>query len=82
MEIARIVARCLWEEQRLLQTASTAAQVERSASCQISICAAVMLSSFKLFKRLKRLDAYFLTGRPSCKSQWDRCDREAADPGA
>uniref|UniRef100_A0A4W5RCS0 Signal transducer and activator of transcription n=1 Tax=Hucho hucho TaxID=62062 RepID=A0A4W5RCS0_9TELE len=26
MEIARIVARCLWEEQRLLQTATTAAQ--------------------------------------------------------
>lgn len=30
MEIARIVARCLWEEQRLLQTASTVAQVERA----------------------------------------------------
>lgn len=30
MEIARIVARCLWEEQRLLQTASTVAQVEKS----------------------------------------------------
>lgn len=29
MDIARIVARCLWEEQRLLQTASTVAQVER-----------------------------------------------------
>lgn len=28
MEIARIVARCLWEEQRLLQTATSAAQVE------------------------------------------------------
>lgn len=28
MDIARIVARCLWEEQRLLQTATTAAQVE------------------------------------------------------
>uniref|UniRef100_A0AAY4CXQ1 Signal transducer and activator of transcription n=1 Tax=Denticeps clupeoides TaxID=299321 RepID=A0AAY4CXQ1_9TELE len=27
MEIARIVARCLWEEQRLLQTATTAQQV-------------------------------------------------------
>lgn len=27
MEIARIVARCLWEEQRLLQTATSAAQV-------------------------------------------------------
>lgn len=27
MEIARIVARCLWEENRLLQTAATAAQV-------------------------------------------------------
>ena len=27
MEIARIVARCLWEESRLLQTAATAAQV-------------------------------------------------------
>lgn len=28
MEIARIVARCLWEEQRLLQTATSAAQVD------------------------------------------------------
>uniref|UniRef100_A0A8C6SP11 Signal transducer and activator of transcription n=1 Tax=Neogobius melanostomus TaxID=47308 RepID=A0A8C6SP11_9GOBI len=28
MEIARIVARCLWEEQRLLQTATTATQVQ------------------------------------------------------
>uniref|UniRef100_A0A673G819 Signal transducer and activator of transcription n=1 Tax=Sinocyclocheilus rhinocerous TaxID=307959 RepID=A0A673G819_9TELE len=28
MEIARIVARCLWEEQRLLQTATTAQQVD------------------------------------------------------
>ncbi|KAJ8364575.1 hypothetical protein SKAU_G00134060 [Synaphobranchus kaupii] len=27
MEIARIVARCLWEEQRLLQSATTASQV-------------------------------------------------------
>lgn len=32
MEIARIVARCLWEEQRLLQTATSAAQVERKAA--------------------------------------------------
>ena len=36
MEIARIVARCLWEESRLLQTAATAAQVspgqERAAA--------------------------------------------------
>ena len=30
MEIARIVARCLWEESRLLQTAATAAQVSGS----------------------------------------------------
>uniref|UniRef100_A0A8C4HT06 Signal transducer and activator of transcription n=1 Tax=Dicentrarchus labrax TaxID=13489 RepID=A0A8C4HT06_DICLA len=30
MDIARIVARCLWEEQRLLQTATSAAQVEKS----------------------------------------------------
>uniref|UniRef100_A0A8C9YCK7 Signal transducer and activator of transcription n=1 Tax=Sander lucioperca TaxID=283035 RepID=A0A8C9YCK7_SANLU len=30
MDIARIVARCLWEEQRLLQTATTAVQVEKS----------------------------------------------------
>lgn len=43
MEIARIVARCLWEEQRLLQTASTAAQVERSSSCKIKVCEALML---------------------------------------
>lgn len=28
MEIARIVARCLWEEQRLLQTATTVQQVD------------------------------------------------------
>lgn len=27
MDIARIVARCLWEEQRLLQTATSATQV-------------------------------------------------------
>lgn len=32
MEIARIVARCLWEETRLLQTAATAAQVRREAA--------------------------------------------------
>lgn len=30
MEIARIVARCLWEEQRLLQTATSAAQVQKA----------------------------------------------------
>lgn len=30
MDIARIVARCLWEEQRLLQTATSAAQVKKS----------------------------------------------------
>lgn len=29
MEIARIVARCLWEEQRLLQTATTVQQVDK-----------------------------------------------------
>lgn len=32
MEIARIVARCLWEESRLLQTAATAAQVRGSGA--------------------------------------------------
>uniref|UniRef100_A0AAQ4PX28 Signal transducer and activator of transcription 3 (acute-phase response factor) n=1 Tax=Gasterosteus aculeatus aculeatus TaxID=481459 RepID=A0AAQ4PX28_GASAC len=32
MDIARIVARCLWEEQRLLQTATTAVQTH-NASC-------------------------------------------------
>lgn len=32
MEIARIVARCLWEEQRLLQTATSAAQVEKNCA--------------------------------------------------
>lgn len=32
MEIARIVARCLWEESRLLQTAATAAQQGGQAS--------------------------------------------------
>uniref|UniRef100_A0A8C9VP67 Signal transducer and activator of transcription n=1 Tax=Scleropages formosus TaxID=113540 RepID=A0A8C9VP67_SCLFO len=31
MEIARIVARCLWEEQRLLQTAATASQDGQAA---------------------------------------------------
>nr|XP_023664944.1 signal transducer and activator of transcription 3 isoform X4 [Paramormyrops kingsleyae] len=31
MEIARIVARCLWEEQRLLQTATTASQDGQAA---------------------------------------------------
>lgn len=30
MDIARIVARCLWEEQRLLQTATSAAQVQKA----------------------------------------------------
>lgn len=30
MEIARIVARCLWEEQRLLQTATSTTQVYNS----------------------------------------------------
>lgn len=29
MEIARIVARCLWEEQRLLQTATSTSQVRK-----------------------------------------------------
>lgn len=33
MEIARIVARCLWEESRLLQTAATAAQVSGLGGC-------------------------------------------------
>uniref|UniRef100_A0A8C9TRR2 Signal transducer and activator of transcription n=1 Tax=Scleropages formosus TaxID=113540 RepID=A0A8C9TRR2_SCLFO len=33
MEIARIVARCLWEEQRLLQTAATASQVVLQDAC-------------------------------------------------
>lgn len=40
MEIARIVARCLWEEQRLLQTATSAAQVEPKAltfSCSLDM---------------------------------------------
>uniref|UniRef100_A0A7N8XFY6 Signal transducer and activator of transcription n=1 Tax=Mastacembelus armatus TaxID=205130 RepID=A0A7N8XFY6_9TELE len=32
MDIARIVARCLWEEQRLLQTATSAAQVQKHIS--------------------------------------------------
>uniref|UniRef100_A0A8D3E6Z1 Signal transducer and activator of transcription n=1 Tax=Scophthalmus maximus TaxID=52904 RepID=A0A8D3E6Z1_SCOMX len=31
MDIARIVARCLWEEQRLLQTATSAAQVGKKS---------------------------------------------------
>uniref|UniRef100_A0A8C6WIE0 Signal transducer and activator of transcription n=1 Tax=Neogobius melanostomus TaxID=47308 RepID=A0A8C6WIE0_9GOBI len=35
MEIARIVARCLWEEQRLLQTATTATQVQTLDKHQI-----------------------------------------------
>uniref|UniRef100_A0A7N6BP69 Signal transducer and activator of transcription n=1 Tax=Anabas testudineus TaxID=64144 RepID=A0A7N6BP69_ANATE len=33
MDIARIVARCLWEEQRLLQTATSAAQVQKPSRC-------------------------------------------------
>lgn len=32
MDIARIVARCLWEEQRLLQNATTASQVHKVTS--------------------------------------------------
>lgn len=35
MEIARIVARCLWEESRLLQTAATAAQVRLGRSAAL-----------------------------------------------
>lgn len=38
MEIARIVARCLWEESRLLQTAATAAQVRGSGVLGPSSC--------------------------------------------
>lgn len=37
MEIARIVARCLWEESRLLQTAATAAQVRGSGALGVPI---------------------------------------------
>lgn len=36
MDIARIVARCLWEEQRLLQTATAAAQVQNATpECRV-----------------------------------------------
>lgn len=40
MEIARIVARCLWEESRLLQTAATAAQVRprEETKCTMKMC--------------------------------------------
>lgn len=38
MEIARIVARCLWEESRLLQTAATAAQVRGSGALGSPLC--------------------------------------------
>lgn len=43
MEIARIVARCLWEESRLLQTAATAAQVSGfgHSAVTVPICLAV-----------------------------------------
>lgn len=37
MEIARIVARCLWEEQRLLQTATTAQQVNAHTHTRICV---------------------------------------------
>uniref|UniRef100_A0A672HLE6 Signal transducer and activator of transcription n=1 Tax=Salarias fasciatus TaxID=181472 RepID=A0A672HLE6_SALFA len=37
MDIARIVARCLWEEQRLLQTATSAAQVRGRSSPAVSL---------------------------------------------
>ena len=39
MEIARIVARCLWEESRLLQTAATAAQVRPGKKQALLTCA-------------------------------------------
>lgn len=58
MEIARIVARCLWEESRLLQTAATAAQVSgwgvlEPLSCcppssAVQVLGAVGSSSLKL----------------------------------
>uniref|UniRef100_A0A674MGC7 Signal transducer and activator of transcription n=1 Tax=Takifugu rubripes TaxID=31033 RepID=A0A674MGC7_TAKRU len=53
MEIARIVARCLWEEQRLLQTASTAAQVEKSSSCKIQVSLTFFKKSFPLAIRVQ-----------------------------
>uniref|UniRef100_A0AAQ4PKI2 Signal transducer and activator of transcription n=1 Tax=Gasterosteus aculeatus aculeatus TaxID=481459 RepID=A0AAQ4PKI2_GASAC len=37
MDIARIVARCLWEEQRLLQTATTAVQVVNMNTCKPAV---------------------------------------------
>lgn len=44
MEIARIVARCLWEESRLLQTAATAAQVRLGKKQCYRRCASVLVS--------------------------------------
>lgn len=38
MDIARIVARCLWEEQRLLQTAASAAQVRTGTPSGSTTC--------------------------------------------
>ncbi|KAA0705838.1 Signal transducer and activator of transcription 3 [Triplophysa tibetana] len=48
MEIARIVARCLWEEQRLLQTATTAQQVTRTSMNKHNIV------KYKIFWELNR----------------------------
>ncbi|XP_030889647.1 signal transducer and activator of transcription 3-like [Leptonychotes weddellii] len=49
MEIARIVARCLWEESRLLQTAATAAQ-ETNMKSLVYILPYLFPGSYKLQK--------------------------------
>lgn len=48
MEIARIVARCLWEESRLLQTAATAAQVSGSSVLGPPSCRPPMLCGYSV----------------------------------
>uniref|UniRef100_A0A672HKX6 Signal transducer and activator of transcription n=1 Tax=Salarias fasciatus TaxID=181472 RepID=A0A672HKX6_SALFA len=51
MDIARIVARCLWEEQRLLQTATSAAQVRGRSSPAVSL--ADMEQKMKMLENLQ-----------------------------
>lgn len=88
MEIARIVARCLWEEQRLLQTATTAQQVTRTSMNEHNIV------QYKIFWKLKRClitlslaskatipFSFISVGRSGHSPHGHRGHRETADIG-
>uniref|UniRef100_A0AAR2ITV3 Signal transducer and activator of transcription n=1 Tax=Pygocentrus nattereri TaxID=42514 RepID=A0AAR2ITV3_PYGNA len=59
MEIARIVARCLWEEQRLLQTATTAQQVWTYTFTRCSLFSKVSTDMEQKMKMLENLQDDF-----------------------